>query len=296
MGSKISATRRRPWSSTETTRNDWLSGASLWSGSSGDGKSGSDCPAGRCLCQAGVGGRRKNWTLEGHGHPFGGWVPLQNICGASSPSQNRTAKPSAGPAMGWPLFVAQKQRSTSSALFPTPSFARCYLQQAANAAAPSQDPPPRPIPPLSSPSALPILISEPSAPRPASIIKPSDNSQNYSKTVFHISVSSQSIRLLLQAVLMPPATPIRRPPGLCIPASAAAKSSIQAVCAAAKRSNLELPAGAFTAKPRIARSSRPGHLKLRQTVPRRLRRKGPQSRAKAGKRPPYDAPGAAVAM
>ena len=68
----------------------------------------------------------------------GGWVPLQNICGASSPSQNRTAKPSAGPAMGWPLFVAQKQRSTSSALFPTPSFARCYLQQAANAAAPAK--------------------------------------------------------------------------------------------------------------------------------------------------------------
>lgn len=127
-------------------------------------------------------------------------MPLQNICGASSPSQNRTAKPSAGPAMGWPLFVAQKQRSTSSALFPTPSFARCYLQQAANAAAPSQDPPPRLIPPLSSPSALPILISEPSAPRPASIIKPSDNSQNYSQTVFHISVSSQSIRPRLQAV------------------------------------------------------------------------------------------------
>lgn len=72
------------------------------------------------------------------------------------------------------------------------------------------------------------------------------------------------------------AAPIRRPPSPYVPASAAAKSSIQALYAAAKRSNLELPAGAFTAKPRIARSSRPGHLRLRQTVPRRLRRKGPQ--------------------
>lgn len=77
----------------------------------------------------------------------------------------------------------------------------------ARAAAPPQSLPPRPIPPLSSPSALPILISEPSAPRPASIIKPSNNSQNYSQTVFHISVSSQSIRPRLQAVLMPPVTP-----------------------------------------------------------------------------------------
>lgn len=196
--------------------------------------------------------------------------------------------------MPLPGQIVQESNPRFLHLSPTPSLARRSIQQMARAAAPPQSLPPRPIPPLSSPSALPILISEPSAPRPASIIKPSDNSQNYSQTVFHISVSSQSIRLLLQAVLMPPATPIRRPPGLCIPASAAAKSSIQAVCAAAKRSNLELPAGAFTAKPRIARSSRPGHLKLRQTVPRRLRRKGPQSRAKAGKRPPYDAPGAAM--
>lgn len=220
-------------------------------------------------------------------------MPLQNICGASSPSQNRTAKPSAGPAMGWPLFVAQKQRSTSSALFPTPSFARCYLQQAANAAAPSQDPPPRPIPPLSSPSALPILISEPSAPRPASIIKPSDNSQNYSQTVFHISVSSQSIRLLLQAVLMPPATPIRRPPSPYVPASAAAKSSIQALYAAAKHSDLELPAGVSPSKLRIARSLHPGHHGMRQPRQRMLRCKGPQRRAKAGKRPPWAVSGPA---
>ena len=59
------------------------------------------------------------------------------------------------------------------ALHPTHSLARRSIQQMARAAAPSQDPPPRLIPPLSSPSALPTCIYEPSAPLPASIIKPS---------------------------------------------------------------------------------------------------------------------------
>lgn len=92
------------------------------------------------------------------------------------------------------------------------------------------------------------------------------------------------------------AAPIRRQPSPYVPASAAAKSSIQALYAAAKHSDLELPAGVSPSKLRIARSLHSGHHGMRQPRQRRLRCKGPQRRAKAGKLPPYDAPGAAVAM
>lgn len=102
--------------------------------------------------------------------------------------------------MPLPGQIVQESNPRFLHLSPTPSLARRSIQQMARAAAPPQSLPPRPIPPLSSPSALPIPIYEPSAPLPASIIKPSNNSQNYSKTVFHISVSSQSIRPRLQAV------------------------------------------------------------------------------------------------
>ena len=89
------------------------------------------------------------------------------------------------------------------------------------------------------------------------------------------------------------AAPIRRPPSPYVPASAAAKSSIQALYAAAKHSDLELPAGVSPSKLRIARSLHPGHHGMRQPRQRRLRCKGPQRRAKAGKRPPWAVSGPA---
>ena len=59
------------------------------------------------------------------------------------------------------------------------------------------------------------------------------------------------------------------------PSFSRGKSSVQASGAAAKHSNSGPPAGAFPSKLRIARSSRPGHIRLRQTTRRRLRMPGP---------------------
>lgn len=145
--------------------------------------------------------------------------------------------------MPLPGQIVQESNPRFLHLSPTPSLARRYLQQIASAAAHA------PKPATSAhPSPLQLFCTAHSHLRavcPAARI--------HHQTIIYCSQLAQNriLHFNTRPEYLPAspshakssAAPIRRPPGLCIPASAAAKSSIQASGVAAKRSNSELAAG-----------------------------------------------------